>query len=117
MGPCIERLTSLRPTAYLALPMYPVANDRGFTAVFFSDRLTHFNPTWRTKRRSVLPSGKSQVGTNGLQNRIQRLGPGVGFESRILSEGEGVGNGLSKFRGSPWFLLSLLKIGWLKWSD
>ena len=55
--------------------------------------------------------------TNGLQNRIQRLGPGVGFEARVSSEGEGVGNRLSKFRGSLWFLLSLVQIGWLKWSD
>ena len=30
--------------------------------------------------------------TNGLQNRIQRLGPGVGFETRVSSQGEGVGN-------------------------
>lgn len=55
--------------------------------------------------------------TNGLQNRIQRLGPGVGFEARVSSKGEGVGNRLSKFRGSLWFLLSLVQIGWLKWSD
>ena len=117
MGLCIERLTSLRPTASLALPMCRVANDRAFTAVFFSDRLTHSNPTWRRKRRSVLPSGQAQMDTNGLQNRIQRLGPGVGFEARVSSEGEGVGNRLSKFRGSLWFLLSLVQIGWLKWSD